>query len=125
MKLNLDDTKPIFQQISDEIEDAVFTGAFEEETQIPSTTEISAQFKINPATVLKGMNLLSQSGIIYKKRGIGMFVAKGATEKIRQKRQEDFLESYLTPMINEAKKLNLGKNDLINFIERGFKNEQN
>lgn len=125
MKLDLIDSKPIFQQISDEIEDAVFIGAFEEETQIPSTTEISAQFKINPATVLKGINLLVESGIIYKKRGIGMFVAKGATEKIRKKRQDSFLENYLTPMINEAKKLQLSKEDLINFIERGHKDEQN
>ncbi|WP_099203719.1 GntR family transcriptional regulator [Scatolibacter rhodanostii] len=123
MKLDTESTKPIFQQISDEIEDAVFTGAFKEETQVPSTTEISAMFKINPATVLKGMNQLVDTGILYKKRGLGMFVAKGAAEKVRQNRQNNFLETYVKPMIEEAEKLNLSKDEIVGLVERGYKYE--
>lgn len=124
MKLDLDGTKPIFQQISDEIEDAVFTGAFPEETQVPSTTEISAAFRINPATVLKGMNQLVDAGILYKKRGLGMFVAKGAAEKIRRKRRKLFAEAYIRPLLEEAAKLGVSEEEMIQMIERGMCDEQ-
>lgn len=120
MKLDLNSEKPIFLQISDEIEDAIFTGAFPEETQVPSTTEVSTAFKINPATVLKGMNLLVENGIIYKKRGVGMFVAEGAAMKIKEKRQGLFYEKYVQALVSEAQKLGLQKDELIELIERGF-----
>lgn len=125
MELNLSSEKPIFIQISEEIEDAIFTGIYPEETQIPSTTEISSAFQINPATVLKGMNLLVDKGLIYKKRGVGMYVAKGASDQIRQSRQTQFYENYLRPLIKEAEKLNLTEADIIGLLERGFKDESN
>jgi len=120
MKLDFESEKPIYLQISDQIEDAVFTRAFEEETQIPSTTEISTAFKINPATVLKGMNQLVDNGIIYKKRGVGMFVRKGAQDKIRTKRQQQFFENYVETLIAEAGKLGITRQELVALIERGF-----
>lgn len=123
MKINMNSDKPIFLQISEELEDAIFIGAFAEETQIPSTTEISTLFKINPATVLKGMNILVNDGLIYKKRGVGMFVADGALEKIKQKRHNSFYENYIYNLVNEAKKLNLTKKDVLEMLERGFENE--
>lgn len=120
MKLNFESDKPIFLQIAEQIEDAVFTGAFPEETQIPSTTEVSTAFKINPATVLKGMNLLVDEGIIYKKRGVGMFVNEGALQAVREKRQRQFFEEYVEKLIAEAHKLGLSKQQLWELIERGF-----
>lgn len=123
MHINPTGEKPIFLQISEEIEDAIFTGAFAEESQVPSTTEISANFKINPATVLKGMNLLTQEGIIYKKRGVGMFVATGAAEKIRIKRQDDFYEKYIKALVLEAEKLRISKQEIIHLLERGLGDE--
>lgn len=125
MQLNLSGEKPIFQQIGDEIEDAIFTGAFPEETQVPSTTEISAAFKINPGTVLKGMNLLVEEGIIYKKRGVGMFVKAGAAQKIREKRQRAFYKGFVQTLVGEAKKLGLTKQELVNLLERGYEDEAN
>ena len=125
MKLNLQSEKPIFLQIAEQIEDAVFTGAFAEQTQIPSTTEISAQFQINPATVLKGMNLLVADGILYKKRGLGMFVAEGALERVRRKRHDSFYENYVESMLDEARKLGTTREELLTLIERGYRNERN
>lgn len=89
MNVNPNIDKPIFIQIAGQLEDSIFTGVFPEETQIPSTNEISALLSINPHTVLKGMNVLVDEEIIYKKRGLGMFVKEGAVEKIRQKRQSN------------------------------------
>ena len=125
MKFDFNGEKSIYLQIADEIEDAIFIGVFSEETQIPSTTEISLNYKINPATVLKGINILVENGIIYKKRGIGMFVTEGAKVKIKQKMQNNFFEFYIAKVVSEANKLNLTKEELIKMIERGYLNEHN
>lgn len=120
VQMDFQSEKPIYLQIATELEDAIFVGAFAEETQIPSTTEISAQLKINPATVLKGMSVLVDQGILYKKRGVGMFVKEGAVETIREGRQAQFFESFVLSMVEEAKKLGLSREDLYTLIERGY-----
>lgn len=120
MLIKLNDDRPIFIQIAEGIEDAIISGVFAEDSQVPSTTEISTTYKINPATVLKGMNILVGDDILYKKRGLGMFVAKGATRKLTEKRKTQFFESYITSLIKEANKLQLKKEDIIYMIERGF-----
>ncbi len=125
MLINSSSDKPIFIQISEGIEDAIISGVFGEESQVPSTTEISAQYKINPATALKGVNILVDNGILYKKRGVGMFVSQGATKKILAARQQDFFDSYIKTLLTEAKKLRISKNDIISMIERETENEQN
>lgn len=120
MQVNFEDERPIFIQIAEQIEDAILSGAFPEETQIPSTTEISVSYKINPATALKGINLLVDSGVVYKKRGVGMFVATGAVQILLDKRKMEFFEKYITTLIAEAKRLNLTKEDIFAMIERGL-----
>lgn len=125
LKIDFDDERPIFLQIAENIEDAILSGAFPEETQIPSTTEISVTYKINPATALKGMNMLVDTGIIYKKRGVGMFVSEGAANRLMEKRKDQFYEAYVLKMLDEAKRLNVTKNDMIQMIERGFTDERN
>lgn len=121
MKLNFEDEKPIFMQIAEGVEDAILTEAFQEEGQIPSITEFSVTYKINPATALKGINMLVEEGIVYKKRGVGMFVAVGAVEKLRQKRKDQFFEHYISGMIEEAKRLNISDEELLGMVERGYK----
>lgn len=116
--------KPIFLQIAEQLEDSIFTGVFPEETKIPSTNEVAALLNINPHTVLKGMNLLVDEDIIYKKRGLGMFVKTGAVEKIRQKRQGQFYEQYIAALIREAEKLQMSKEDIMALIERGYDDER-
>ncbi len=120
MKLDFNIDKPIYLQLSEELEDAIIAGAYQEETQIPSTTEISVNYKINPATALKGINILVDNGIVYKKRGLGMFVANGAKEKILEQRKVDFFESYIKSLVTEAKKLSISKEDILKMLERGF-----
>jgi DNA-binding transcriptional regulator YhcF (GntR family) len=120
MKLDFNSELPIYLQITAEMEDAIFTGAFPEETQAPSTTEISASMQINPATVLKGMNLLVDEGLLYKKRGLGLFVKEGAVERIRKKRQQQFYEKYVVTLVKEARKLKLTREEVMEWMERGF-----
>lgn len=120
MKLDLDQEKPIFIQIAEGIEDGILTGAFPEESQIPSITEFSVNYKINPATALKGINLLVDEAIIFKKRGVGMFVAQGAVSKLRKKRQNQFYDNYISRLVDEAKRLGITSDEIIAMIERGF-----
>lgn len=122
MQINFDSDKAIFLQIAEGIEDAILSGAFPEESQIPSITEFSVNYKINPATALKGINILVDNGIVYKKRGLGMFVTTGAADKLLIKRKEQFFDSYITGLIAEAKRLNLSKEEIKLMIERGFGN---
>lgn len=119
MYLNLDGEKPIYVQMAEWIEENILSGTFPEETQIPSTTDISAQYKINPATALKGVNILVDKGIIYKKRGLGMFVSKGAEEKLRSERKQEFFERFVKTLLSEAEKLHITKSEIVDMIEKG------
>lgn len=108
---------PIYIQIAQAIEDNILKDVFKEEEMIPSTTEISVAYKINPATIGKGFNLLVDEGIIYKKRGIGMFVAKGSKRILMNKRKESFYKDYIVALLEEAKKLNISTEDVVNMIK--------
>lgn len=121
MQFNFDSSEPLYLQVAEQIENAIFLGSFATGEQIPSTTEISRDFQINPATVLKGMNILVADGLIQKKRGRGMFVLEDAQEKIRTKRKNKFFQDYILNMIVEAKNLGLDENAIISLVERGFK----
>lgn len=120
MKLELDQEKPIFIQIAEGIEDGILTNVFPEGSQIPSITEFSVNYKINPATALKGINILVDEEIIFKKRGVGMFVAECAVQKLKIKRQNQFYDNYIGRLIEEAKRLGFTSEDIIAMIERGF-----
>ncbi|KRL36519.1 GntR family transcriptional regulator [Liquorilactobacillus uvarum DSM 19971] len=120
MRFNFNSSEPIYLQVAQQIQDAIFTKTYAEGEQIPSTTEISRDFHINPATVLKGMNLLVADGLIEKKRGIGMFVVEGAQGKIVEKRREFFYQDEVVKLISEAKKLQISQEELVDLIKRGF-----
>lgn len=122
--MTFDGEKPIYIQMAEWVEENILTGVFPEESQIPSTTEISAMYKINPATALKGVNILVEKGIIYKKRGLGMFVSSGAELKIRSERKQEFFEKYVKALVSEAQKLKISKSEIVNMIEKGCDNNE-
>lgn len=119
----IDDDRPIFAQVAERIENDIIEGILPAESQVPSTNQFAAFYKINPATAAKGVNLLVEQGILYKKRGIGMFVAEGARAQLLDKRKQHFNEQYVQPMINEAKKLGVTSEQLMDMIRRGEWNE--
>ena len=120
MKIDFGSQTPIFLQLSQGLEDEILSGIYREGEQIPSITELAASYKINPATALKGINLLVDAGIVYKKRGIGMFVSQGALQLLKEKRQDEFFQQYVLPMVQEAKRLSIQPETLRDWIERGF-----
>ena len=124
MNINFKDERPIFLQIAEGIEDGILVGAYPEEEQVPSTTEISVTYKINPATALKGINQLVEEGILYKRRGVGMFVAQGAIQRVKEKRKAAFFDQYVARLTQEAKRLNFTLAETIELIERSYEDEQ-
>ena len=108
----LNEQKSIYLQICEMIETDILRGILLEEERVPSTNELARHYTINPATAAKGVNMLVDEGILYKKRGIGMFVAKGAAEKIRQRRREAFLKVKLQELLQEAQSLGIGREEL-------------
>lgn len=121
MNYKFSNDRPIFLQLSEFIEADILSGVFAEEPPLPSTTELSVELKLNPATTLKGVNILVDQGLVEKKRGIGMFVVKGSREKILKKKREAFNDEYLLPLISIAKNLGLNRDDLIKSIMEIYK----
>ena len=117
--------KPIFLSIAEWLEDTILSDVFKEGEQVPSITEISVQYNINPATALKGVNMLVDSGLLYKRRGMGMFVSEGAQRKLLERRQEQFFNDYILPLTHEARRLHINKEDLQEMITRGVKEGEN
>ncbi len=113
----MDDSRPIFVQIAEAIENDILSGVLAEETQVPSTNEFASFYRINPATAGKGVNLLVDDGILYKKRGIGMFVSTGARDRVATKRRDLFATEYIQPLVAEAAKLGLTTSHLIELIQ--------
>jgi len=118
-----DESRPIYMQIKDRLEEQIVTGQLQEDEQIPSTTQLVHFYKINHLTISKGIHMLVEDGIIYKKRGVGMFVAKGARQKLLQRRKDRFVAQYIEPLLREADNLGMTKEDVIDLIM--LKREEN
>lgn len=117
----MDDSRPIFMQIAEKIENDIIEGVLPEESQVPSTNQFAAFYQINPATAAKGVNQLVDQGILYKRRGIGMFVKEGSRGVLVEKRKEQFYDQYVLSMLREAEKLGITKDELSNMIRKGAK----
>lgn len=115
----LTDEKSIYIQICEMIETDILRGILLEGERVPSTNELARMYTINPATAAKGVNMLVDEGILYKRRGIGMFVETGAAERIRRRRQQDFREKKISALLAEAKSLGISRSELIEMIENG------
>lgn len=116
---NLNEEKSIYLQISEMIENDILKGSLAEEERVPSTNELARFYKINPATAMKGVNILVDEGILYKQRGIGMFVSGGAKEMIKDKRKKSFYNDYVKAMLEEAKSLGISRDEIIKLIDNG------
>lgn len=124
MKNHLDDNKPIFLQIKEHLEDSIINDSIKAGERVPSTNEFAAFYKINPATAAKGINELVAEEILYKRRGVGMFVTDNAKEILIEKRKQTFYENFILPLKEEAKKLRISDGDLMKMME-GDKRDEN
>lgn len=117
MILNLDGTKPIYLQISEWLENEILNGSFESDQKIYSQYQLAEIFNINPATAAKGLTILVDENILYKKRGLGMFVSSKAREMILNKRKNQTLKRLVSEIVMEAERLNVSREELIGMIK--------
>lgn len=114
----MDEGRPIFLQVAERLESDILSGAMPEETQVPSINELAAFYRINPATALKGVNLLVDAGVLYKRRGIGMFVAEGARAQLLALRRGQFQEEHVRPLVAHAQALGISADELQQMIRK-------
>jgi GntR family transcriptional regulator len=112
----IEEGRALFLQIAETVEDSIIDGTLAEEAQAPSTNELAAFFRINPATAAKGVTMLVDKGVLYKRRGIGMFVAPGARDLLLTERRTAFADRFVEPLLAEAHKLGLSADDLTRLI---------
>jgi GntR family transcriptional regulator len=112
----LDEGAPIFSQIAEQLADDIAEGTLVEGDQVPSTNELATFYRINPATAAKGINVLTDRGLVEKRRGIGMFVAVGARERLLGDRRQRFAERFVAPMVAEAVRLGIDTDTLMSLI---------
>jgi DNA-binding transcriptional regulator YhcF (GntR family) len=124
LNLNLDGTKPIYLQISEWLEREILNGNFESDQKIYSQYQLAEIFNINPATAAKGLNILADEKILYKKRGLGMFVASTAKDMILNKRKNETLKRLVEEIVLEADRLNVSKAELIEMIKGANSGEE-
>ena len=111
--------KSIYLQIAEMIETDILRDILLEEERVPSTNELAKLYAINPATAAKGVNILVDEGVLYKKRGIGMFVSAGAKEAILSRRKNEFYDNYVKKLLEEAASIGRGKEEVIQLRQSG------
>lgn len=112
----LDEETPLFTQVAERLAAEIADGGLAEGQRVPSTNELAAYYRINPATAAKGINVLTDDGLLEKRRGIGMFVATGARRRLLAQRREGFIERFVVPLLAEATRLGIDNGELIALI---------
>lgn len=121
--LNTDGTKPIYVQIAEWLENEILSGSLESDEKMYSQYQLAEMFTINPATAAKGLKILLEDDILYKKRGLGMFVSASAQQMIRSKRKDQTLQQLMLEMVAEAKRLSVKEEELFEMIRAVMKED--
>ena len=108
-----DDGTPIYRQIADRIRADVLRGVLDADEQVMSTTQYATHFRINPATAAKAFQQLVDEGVLYKRRGVGMFVSPDARDRLRAEHRARFFEDVVDPMITEARAIGVDLDDVV------------
>lgn len=117
MQLNNDSTKPIYIQISEWLENQILSGSIGTDEKMYSQYQLADMYNINPATAAKGLNVLQNENILYKKRGLGMFVSQEAKTLIFNKRKNETLKGLILELLAEANRLNVDEEELFQLIK--------
>lgn len=116
----LDAGSPLFVQVAERLADEVANGGLGEGERVPSTNELAAYYRINPATAAKGINVLVGDGLVEKRRGVGMFVAAGARGRLLRERRRLLAERHIDPLTAEAVRLGMDADELVALIRESM-----
>lgn len=112
-----DERSPIYRQIAERIEADVMNGVLQADEQVMSTNQYASFYRINPATAAKAFQQLVDEGVLYKRRGVGMFVSPGAREQLRSRHRERFFTDVVAPMVSEARTIGIPLAEVLRRIE--------
>ena len=108
-----DATRPVYLKLRDLIAAAIIEGRYREGEMLPSVRAFAAEQGANPLTVAKAYQTFQEEGLVVVKRGVGMFVAAGAAERLRTTERKDFLENRWPGIVSHMRRLGLDVDDLI------------
>ena len=117
MDFNVQSTTPIYIQIAEWLENEIIADRLLPEGKVYSQYQLAEIFNINPATAGKGLTILVENNILYKRRGLGMFVVSDAKERILVTRRNETLTKMAKEIVQEAKRLAVKDEDLIALIQ--------
>jgi GntR family transcriptional regulator len=120
----LEEGTPLFAQVADRLAGEIADGGLAEGERVPSTNELAAFYRINPATAAKGINVLADDGLLEKRRGIGMFVATGARQRLLARRRAEFTQRFVEPLLTEAGRLGIDPDELLTLIREAGKERE-
>lgn len=118
--LETDSSKPIYLQIAEWLENEILEGTLSAHEKVYSQYQLAEIFNINPATAGKGLTLLLEKELVYKKRGLGMFVSEDGLEKLLTERTESILQKQITHLLEEANRLQIDYAQLLQLIEKAY-----
>ncbi|MFS0614104.1 GntR family transcriptional regulator [Lederbergia ruris] len=124
MLIHHDGSKPIYVQIAEWLENEIIAETFKSDEKVYSQYQLAEMFTINPATAAKGLNMLADEQILYKKRGLGMFVSKDAKKEILNRRKNETLTGLVQELVLEAKRLGVEENDLLQMIQEAIRGKE-
>ena len=125
MSINFDSSKAIYLQLADLIRDAIMSGAMKSGEAIPSVRQLSAEYRLNPQTILNATQLLVNEGLLEKQRGKGYFVTDPAQDTLKESAVINFEDVTIPDMIKQAKMLGITKDELCKMIEEKFNKSDN
>ena len=111
--MEFDSNKPIYLQICDNLCERILSGELGPEDRILSVRELGAEIGVNPNTVARSYEKLTDAGIIYTKRGLGYFVAPGAKEIVLEAERKSFLENEWPKLLKRAELLDIDLKKLV------------
>ena len=123
MSTPFDHKTPIYLQVARMIRDSVVSGDLPEEGPIPSVRQVSVEHGLNPQTVLNATHLLVEEGILEKRRGVGIFVKRGAREQLRQRELAEFKQRHIPELVSRARLLGLSDRETVKLVRDNFKEQ--
>lgn len=118
MYVNLNSTTPIYIQIAEWLQHEIVADRLQANDKVYSQYQLAELFNINPATAGKGLTLLLDEQLLYKKRGLGMFVTADAKKRILTQRRNETLTKMAQTLVLEAKRLLVSDEELLELIRK-------
>lgn len=121
MNVGWNDNAPIYRQLKERVIEMMLEGILKAGDALPSVRQIAAEYQLNPITVSKAYQELVDEQLVEKRRGIGMYVTEGASEKLLASERERFLRDEWPAMIERIRLLGLNVEQLLHTVENGGK----